>query len=124
MASSLAPVPMPRKARPSPLSSSMSIGGGAVAGGAMPGSVPANGNPFLADFKAKNPAYANVSDRDLADALYRKYYSGIPRGDFDAKIGLEPARLVGRTDQLEQRFVFRQAVAVEDRFAKVVEMPE
>ncbi|MBK8085030.1 MAG: hypothetical protein IPK28_15070 [Devosia sp.] len=56
------------------------------------------GSPFLAKFKAEHPDYANVDDRTLADALYRKFYASIPRGEFDAKVGLAPANLSGTVE--------------------------
>lgn len=42
----------------------------------------------LADFRAQHPEYNDMSDTALADALYRKFYSDMPRADFDAKIGV------------------------------------
>lgn len=44
----------------------------------------------LSDFKAKNPAYKDVPDGQLADALYTKYYSNIPKDQYYAKIGYNP----------------------------------
>lgn len=41
-------------------------------------------------FRQKNPAYANVPDAQLADALHRKFYSGMPRADFDRALGMTP----------------------------------
>lgn len=41
----------------------------------------------LAEFRAKNPAYEYVDDATLSDALYKKYYSKMPRAEFDAKMG-------------------------------------
>lgn len=41
----------------------------------------------LADFRAKHPEYNDMPDAALADALYRKFYSDMPRADFDAKMG-------------------------------------
>lgn len=41
----------------------------------------------LADFRAKHPEYNDMSDGALSDALYRKFYSDMPRTDFDAKMG-------------------------------------
>ena len=41
----------------------------------------------LADFKLRNPAYKDVPDAELADALYRKHYAGkIDRAEFDARM--------------------------------------
>ena len=43
----------------------------------------------LERFKAKYPEYKDMSDADLANALYAKFYSDMPRATFDAKIGLK-----------------------------------
>jgi hypothetical protein len=42
----------------------------------------------LAEIRAKYPQYDDLSDQALADALHRKFYSDMPREEFDAKIGL------------------------------------
>lgn len=42
----------------------------------------------LADFRARYPQYDDMSDAQLANSLYNKFYSDIPRAQFDAKIGL------------------------------------
>lgn len=42
----------------------------------------------LAEIRQKYPQYGDMSDQDLADGMYRKYYSDMPRADFDAKLGL------------------------------------
>ena len=44
----------------------------------------------LQDFKAKNPAYKDVPDQKLADALHKKYYSSMPLTEFYQKVGVEP----------------------------------
>lgn len=41
----------------------------------------------LADFRAQHPEYNDMSDTDLSNALYTKFYSDIPRDQFDAKMG-------------------------------------
>lgn len=45
----------------------------------------------LAEFKAANPAYQDVPDAELADALHAKFYSEIPKTDFYSQIGLSSA---------------------------------
>ena len=45
----------------------------------------------IAEVRAKYPQYADMPDAALADALHKKFYSDIPRADFDAKIGLTAA---------------------------------
>lgn len=41
---------------------------------------------ILADFRAKYPQYDSVSDADLSDALHKKYYSSIPKQEFDVRV--------------------------------------
>jgi hypothetical protein len=45
----------------------------------------------LTEIRAQNPQYNDLSDQDLADALHRKFYSDVPKGDFYKKIGLGAA---------------------------------
>jgi hypothetical protein len=42
----------------------------------------------LADIRAQHPEYGDLSDQQLADGMYRKYYSDMPRAQFDQKMGL------------------------------------
>lgn len=45
----------------------------------------------LEDFRAKYPgAYDAMPDAELAERLYTKFYSGMDRREFDARIGLDP----------------------------------
>jgi hypothetical protein len=44
----------------------------------------------LVEFRQQYPQYDNKTDQELADALHRKFYSTIPREEFDARIGLLP----------------------------------
>ncbi len=44
----------------------------------------------LDDFRQQNPAYTGVPDAQLADGLYNKFYSSMPREQFNAKIGFAP----------------------------------
>lgn len=50
----------------------------------------------LAEIRAQHPEYADMSDQQLADGLYKKFYSDMPRAQFDAKVGLakEPSPAV------------------------------
>lgn len=41
----------------------------------------------LAEIKKQYPQYAGIPDKDLADALYDKYYKDIPKGDFYKAVG-------------------------------------
>lgn len=47
--------------------------------------------PTIAEVRAKYPQYSDMSDDQLAEALHRKFYSDMPKAEFDAKIGLTPA---------------------------------
>lgn len=44
--------------------------------------------PTIAEVRQKYPQYSDMSDDALAGALHTKYYSDIPRAEFDKKIGL------------------------------------
>lgn len=46
----------------------------------------------LADFRAQNPEYNDLPDNVLADKLYQKFYSDMPRADFNAKMFNASAR--------------------------------
>lgn len=43
----------------------------------------------LTDFRRQYPQYDDMSDKDLADALYSKYYSDIPIDDYYSQVGLD-----------------------------------
>ena len=45
----------------------------------------------LAEIRAKHPEYNDLPDQELADRIYQKFYSDMPRGEFDYKLGLNPA---------------------------------
>jgi|GEM_PF-2831799 len=45
-------------------------------------------------FRQENPAYANVPDAELADALHRKFYADMPRADFDRALGMASSQPV------------------------------
>lgn len=42
---------------------------------------------LITDFRKKYPQYADLSDEELADRLYRKFYSDLPRPEYDRRIG-------------------------------------
>lgn len=44
----------------------------------------------LADFRKRYPMYDDIPDAELADKLHRKFYSDIPREEFNQRIGLAP----------------------------------
>ncbi|QDM27506.1 hypothetical protein FNL56_16295 [Tardiphaga sp. vice304] len=47
--------------------------------------------PTIAEIRQQFPDYADMSDSALADALHKKFYSDIPKSDFEAKVGIKPA---------------------------------
>ncbi len=48
----------------------------------------------LRSFRQQNPEYDDMSDRELADALHQRFYSDMPRSQFNRQLGLdtEPPR--------------------------------
>jgi hypothetical protein len=46
--------------------------------------------PTIADIRQKYPQYQDLSDDQLADSLHKKFYSDMPREQFNAKIGYRP----------------------------------
>jgi hypothetical protein len=46
----------------------------------------------IAEIRSQYPQYQDMSDKALADALYTKFYSDLPRADFDTKVGLTAER--------------------------------
>lgn len=44
----------------------------------------------LAEIRKQYPQYEDLTDQQIADGLYSKFYSDMDRGDFDRKIGLRP----------------------------------
>lgn len=48
--------------------------------------------PTIQEVRAQYPQYSDMSDADLAGALHKKFYSDIPRAEFDKKIGLAVAQ--------------------------------
>jgi hypothetical protein len=47
---------------------------------------PEAGPSFLAVFRHRYPEYNDMNDAQLTDALYKKFYSDMPREQFDKKI--------------------------------------
>lgn len=43
----------------------------------------------LDEIRKQYPQYADMPDADLADAIYKKFYSDLPRDQFDAKVGIK-----------------------------------
>jgi len=46
--------------------------------------------PTIAEIRQQFPQYGDLSDQQLADGLHGKFYSDVPRAEFDAKIGIAP----------------------------------
>src|SRR3990167_3457430 len=42
----------------------------------------------LSKFRVQHPQYNDLDDSALADALYKKFYSDMPRDQFEAKLGI------------------------------------
>lgn len=53
--------------------------------------------PTLAEIREQYPQYGDMSDQELADALHSRFYSDIPRADFDQRIGIANAPPQDRT---------------------------
>lgn len=49
----------------------------------------------IAEIRAQYPQYEDMSDEQLADALYSKHYSDMPREDFNRKVGVQAAPPAG-----------------------------
>ncbi|MBY5821488.1 hypothetical protein [Rhizobium leguminosarum] len=47
--------------------------------------------PTIAEIRQKYPQYQDMPDAALADALHKKYYSDMPKADFDTKVGISSA---------------------------------
>jgi hypothetical protein len=55
----------------------------------------------IAEIRSQYPQYADMPDAALADALYKKFYTDIPRNAFDVKVGLKPAAGENRRQMIE-----------------------
>ena len=55
----------------------------------------------IAEIRSQYPQYADMPDAALADALYKKFYTDIPRNEFDVKVGLKPATGENRRQMIE-----------------------
>lgn len=64
----------------------------------------------IVEFRKNNPEYDDLSDKDLSDALYSKYYSDIEQEEFETKF-------VGQTFQQkdEERALLEQQFAVAEQ---------
>lgn len=61
---------------------------------------------LLGQIRNQHPEYNDLTDGQLADGLYKKFYSDMPRDQFNAKVGFSPtqeaADLKGVTDVVTQ----------------------
>jgi hypothetical protein len=57
----------------------------------------------LKEFRAQYPEYDDMSDADLASSMHAKFYSDMPRADFDRQIGLKRAEMRAYEPSLKDR---------------------
>lgn len=76
----------------------------------------------LAEFREKFPQYNDVPDIKLADSLYEKFYSNMPKMDFYKSIGLGPAAAIPGAENVVTGKA-APAVSMQDRIMGVVELP-
>jgi len=74
----------------------------------------------LAEFRAQNPAYNDMPDAALADALHSKFYGDIPKPQFYKQLGLVGADIPGaeKTTTLPPK-----PVSMQDRIMGLIETP-
>jgi hypothetical protein len=74
----------------------------------------------LAEFRAQNPAYNDMPDAALADALHSKYYADIPKPQFYKQLGLVGADIPGaeKTTTLPPK-----PVSMQDKMLGAAEVP-
>jgi hypothetical protein len=74
----------------------------------------------LAEFRAQNPAYNDMPDAALADALHSKFYADIPKPQFYKQLGLVGADIPGaeKTTTLPPK-----PVSMQDRIMGLIETP-
>lgn len=65
----------------------------------------------ISEIRQKFPQYDDLSDAQLADAMHRKFYSDMPRAEFDAKIGFDSGASSGGGRHLS----FEEGAALLDR---------
>lgn len=64
----------------------------------------------LGEIRQQHPEYNDLSDQQLADGLYKKFYSDMPREQFDAKVGLVNTPLATE-DQIKGAFARANPIA-------------
>lgn len=76
----------------------------------------------LQAFRQQYPEYDDMSDQALADALYRKFYSDMPRDQFDTKIGL--GATPGDAEPSGPQYNFLSGTDQEEARAEIEQLPE
>jgi len=74
----------------------------------------------LAEFRTQNPAYNDMPDAALADALHSKYYADIPKPQFYKQLGLVGADIPGAANVTTMQ---PKPVSMQDRVMGLVETP-
>jgi len=74
----------------------------------------------LAEFRTQNPAYNDMPDAALADALHSKYYADIPKPQFYKQLGLVGADIPGAANVITMQ---PKPVSMQDRLMGLVETP-
>lgn len=62
----------------------------------------------LAEIRAQNPQYNDLSDQDLADALHRKFYADMPKDEFYRRIGFGAAPPAKTPEQQQAEYLRSQ----------------
>lgn len=78
----------------------------------------------LTEIRNQYPQYADMPDDVLANSLYKKFYSDIPRAEFDSKVGLKPIQTQASASQTPPPLTSSQEMYrnVRDLIAPTVEM--
>lgn len=75
----------------------------------------------LSDLRTKYPQYNDLSDQELADKYYAKYYSDLPKDEFYSKIGLNQPE--NKTSILED-IAIASAKAIPEIASGIMEFPK
>jgi hypothetical protein len=74
----------------------------------------------LVEFRAQNPAYNDMPDAALADALHSKFYSDIPKPQFYKQLGITSAQIPGAE---KSTTLPPKPVSMQDRIMGAIETP-
>jgi len=74
----------------------------------------------LVEFRAQNPAYNDMPDAALADALHSKFYSDIPKPLFYKQLGITSAQIPGAE---KSTTLPPKPVSMQDRIMGAIETP-